>query len=153
MFHSSIKGSVIRNLSNTNPSHFPLSRNEASLRRVPNPPHIVSCEAAGTSFCPLCNSISVSERSSSDEPNLDQTNNYHHQSYAKKVLEKFKMFDCNLVNTPMEGSLKLSRFDSGEKEDPTLFKSLVGSLRVPRFFMIAWGVSSKSLAEDLRGIE
>ncbi|RDX99060.1 putative mitochondrial protein, partial [Mucuna pruriens] len=51
------------------------------------------------------------------------------ESYAKKVLEKFKMFDCNLVNTPMEGSLKLSKFDSGEKEDPTLFKSLVGSLR------------------------
>ncbi|RDX94898.1 hypothetical protein CR513_22662, partial [Mucuna pruriens] len=50
------------------------------------------------------------------------------ESYAK-VLEKFKMFDCNPVNTPMEGSLKLSRFDSGEKEDPTLFKSLVGSLR------------------------
>ncbi|RDX81241.1 putative mitochondrial protein, partial [Mucuna pruriens] len=51
------------------------------------------------------------------------------ESYAKKVLEKFKMFDCNPVNTPMEGSLKLSKFDSGEKEDPTLFKSLVGSLR------------------------
>ncbi|RDX64463.1 putative mitochondrial protein, partial [Mucuna pruriens] len=50
------------------------------------------------------------------------------ESYAKKVLEKFRMFDCNPVNTPMEGSLKLSRFDSGEKEDPTLFKSLVGSL-------------------------
>ncbi|RDX85270.1 hypothetical protein CR513_33544, partial [Mucuna pruriens] len=49
--------------------------------------------------------------------------------YAKKVLEKFKMFDCNLVNTPMEGSLKLSKFDIGEKEDLTLFKSLVGSLR------------------------
>ncbi|RDX98974.1 putative mitochondrial protein, partial [Mucuna pruriens] len=39
------------------------------------------------------------------------------------------MFDCNPVNTPMEGSLKLSKFDGGEKEDPTLFKSLVGSLR------------------------
>ncbi|RDX69179.1 hypothetical protein CR513_51741, partial [Mucuna pruriens] len=41
------------------------------------------------------------------------------ESYAKKVLEKFKMFDCNPVNTPMEGSLKLSRFDNREKEDPT----------------------------------
>ncbi|RDX83787.1 hypothetical protein CR513_35263, partial [Mucuna pruriens] len=30
------------------------------------------------------------------------------------------MFDCNLVNTPIEGSLKLSKFDSGEKEDPIL---------------------------------
>ncbi|RDX88467.1 putative mitochondrial protein, partial [Mucuna pruriens] len=50
-------------------------------------------------------------------------------NYAKKVLEKFKMFDYNPVNTPVEGSLKLSRFGSGEKEDPTLFKSLVGSLR------------------------
>ncbi|RDX99064.1 putative mitochondrial protein, partial [Mucuna pruriens] len=38
------------------------------------------------------------------------------------------MFDCNMVNTPMEGNLKLLKFDSGEKEDPTLFKSLVGSL-------------------------
>ncbi|RDY05238.1 putative mitochondrial protein, partial [Mucuna pruriens] len=54
---------------------------------------------------------------------------FSQESYAKKVLEKFKMFDCNPMNTPMEGSLKLSRFDSGEKEDPTLFKSLVGSLR------------------------
>ncbi|RDX96220.1 hypothetical protein CR513_21151, partial [Mucuna pruriens] len=49
--------------------------------------------------------------------------------YATKVMEKFKKFDCNLVNTPMEGNLKLSRFDRGEKEDLTLFKSLVGSLK------------------------
>ncbi|RDY00251.1 hypothetical protein CR513_16591, partial [Mucuna pruriens] len=53
---------------------------------------------------------------------------FQDNGYAKKVLEKFKMFDFNPVNTPMEGSLKLSRFDSGEKEDPTLFKSLVLSL-------------------------
>ena len=39
------------------------------------------------------------------------------------------MFDCNPVNIPMEYGLRLSKFDEGEKEDPTLFKSLVGSLR------------------------
>ena len=51
------------------------------------------------------------------------------ESYVKEVLKKFKMFDCNPVNTPMEYGLRLSKFDEGEKEDPTLFKSLVGSLR------------------------
>ncbi|KAK8540598.1 hypothetical protein V6N13_027117 [Hibiscus sabdariffa] len=49
--------------------------------------------------------------------------------YAKEVLKKFKMFDCNLVDTPMECGVKLSKFRNGIKEDPTLFKSLVGSLR------------------------
>ena len=39
------------------------------------------------------------------------------------------MLDCNPVNTPMEGGLKLSKFDEGEKVDSTVFKSLVGSLR------------------------
>ncbi|RDY12724.1 putative mitochondrial protein, partial [Mucuna pruriens] len=58
------------------------------------------------------------------------------ENYAKKVLEKFKMFDCNLVNTLMEGSFKLSKFDNREKEDPTLFKSLVGSLS-----LLLYGVS------------
>ncbi|RDX79077.1 putative mitochondrial protein, partial [Mucuna pruriens] len=62
------------------------------------------------------------------------------ESYAKKVLEKFKMFDYNFVNIPMEGSMKLSKFDSGgEKEDPTLFISLVGSLRQLTSFSNAAG--------------
>ena len=39
------------------------------------------------------------------------------------------MLDCNPVNTPIEIGIKLSRFDEGHTEDPTLFKSLVGSLR------------------------
>ena len=50
------------------------------------------------------------------------------ESYVKEVLKKFKMFDCNPVNTPMEYGVRLSKFDEGEKKDPTLFKSLVGSL-------------------------
>ncbi|KAB1995005.1 hypothetical protein ES319_D13G132200v1 [Gossypium barbadense] len=39
------------------------------------------------------------------------------------------MLDCNLFETPIECGVKLSNFDDGIKEDPTLFKSLVGSLR------------------------
>ncbi len=55
------------------------------------------------------------------------------EGYAKKILEKFKMLDCNLVNTPMECGNKLSKFDSGEKVNYTLFKSLVRSLRYLTF--------------------
>ncbi|KAL4297638.1 hypothetical protein GQ457_12G007010 [Hibiscus cannabinus] len=51
------------------------------------------------------------------------------KGYAKEVLKKFKMFNCNPVDTPMESGVKLSKFSNGIKEDPTLFKSLVGSLR------------------------
>ncbi|KHN27716.1 Putative mitochondrial protein, partial [Glycine soja] len=51
------------------------------------------------------------------------------ERYTKEVLKKFNMLDCNPMNTPMEGGLKLSKFDEGEKVDSTIFKSLVGSLR------------------------
>ncbi|KAJ7971537.1 Retrovirus-related Pol polyprotein from transposon TNT 1-94 [Quillaja saponaria] len=51
------------------------------------------------------------------------------ESYAKDVLKKFQMLDSNSVNTPMECGVKLSKHDVGEKVDPTLFRSLVGSLR------------------------
>ncbi|KAJ7959769.1 Retrovirus-related Pol polyprotein from transposon TNT 1-94 [Quillaja saponaria] len=49
--------------------------------------------------------------------------------YAKYVLKKSQMLDSNSVNTPMECGVKLSKHDVGEKVDPTLFRSLVGSLR------------------------
>ncbi|XP_057985399.1 secreted RxLR effector protein 161-like [Hevea brasiliensis] len=55
------------------------------------------------------------------------------EGYAKKILEKFKMLDCNPVNMLMECGVKLSKFDSEEKVDSTLFKSLVGSLRYLTF--------------------
>ncbi|RDX88074.1 hypothetical protein CR513_30385, partial [Mucuna pruriens] len=60
------------------------------------------------------------------------------ESYAKKVLEKFKIFDCNHVNTPMEGSLKFSKFDSEEKEFPTLFKRLVLNKYKARYYICSW---------------
>ncbi|KAJ7961681.1 Retrovirus-related Pol polyprotein from transposon TNT 1-94 [Quillaja saponaria] len=51
------------------------------------------------------------------------------EGYAKDVLKKFQMLDSNSVNTPIECGVKLSKHDVGEKVDPTLFRSLVGSLR------------------------
>ena len=39
------------------------------------------------------------------------------------------MMNCNLVNTPMECGLKLSKEDGERKIDPTKFRSLIGSLR------------------------
>ncbi|KAG6386523.1 hypothetical protein SASPL_155426 [Salvia splendens] len=48
---------------------------------------------------------------------------------AKEILKKFKMKDCKPINTPVECGVKLSKNDKEEKVDPTLYKSLVGSLR------------------------
>ncbi|KAK6151637.1 hypothetical protein DH2020_014272 [Rehmannia glutinosa] len=51
------------------------------------------------------------------------------EGYAKEILKKFKMDNCKLINTPVECGIKLSKYDGEEKVDPTLYKSLVGSLR------------------------
>ncbi|XP_057809012.1 uncharacterized mitochondrial protein AtMg00810-like [Salvia miltiorrhiza] len=51
------------------------------------------------------------------------------EGYAKEILKKFKIEDCKAINTPVECGIKLSKNDGGEKVDPTLFKSLVESLR------------------------
>lgn len=51
------------------------------------------------------------------------------EGYAREVLKKFKMEKCNPVNTPVECGVKLSKYEDGEKVNPTIFKSLVGSLR------------------------
>jgi hypothetical protein len=51
------------------------------------------------------------------------------EGYAKELLKKFKMDDANPISTPMECGIKLSKHDEGEIVDPSLFKSLVGSLR------------------------
>lgn len=46
-----------------------------------------------------------------------------------EILEKFNMQNCKPVSTPIDCATKLSKFDEGEKVDPTLYWSLVGSLR------------------------
>jgi Reverse transcriptase (RNA-dependent DNA polymerase) len=51
------------------------------------------------------------------------------EAYAKEILKKFKMVECNPVNTPVESGTKLSRYDEGKAVDATLYRSLVGSLR------------------------
>ena len=51
------------------------------------------------------------------------------EGYPKEVLKKFKVDDSNPVSTPMECGIKLSKHEEGNKGDPTLYKSLVESIR------------------------
>lgn len=46
-----------------------------------------------------------------------------------EYLKKFKMLYCNPVSTSIKCGIKLLKFDEGKKKDPTMFKSLIGSLR------------------------
>ena len=51
------------------------------------------------------------------------------EGYAKDILKKFEMLNSNPISTPVECGVKLSKHDNEENVNPTLFKSLVGSLR------------------------
>ncbi|KAL0447541.1 UNVERIFIED_CONTAM: hypothetical protein Slati_1882000 [Sesamum latifolium] len=51
------------------------------------------------------------------------------EAYARETLKKFKIMECNPVNTPIECGVKLSKDDGARKVDSTTFRSLVGSLR------------------------
>ena len=42
-------------------------------------------------------------------------------NYTKKILKEFNMENCQPVSTPVECGTKLSRFDDGERVNPTLF--------------------------------
>ncbi|KAK2976677.1 hypothetical protein RJ640_004278 [Escallonia rubra] len=48
---------------------------------------------------------------------------------AKEILKKFKIDDSNPVSIPLECGVKSSKKNVCEKVNPTLFKSLLGSLR------------------------
>ena len=49
--------------------------------------------------------------------------------YAKKLLEKIGMLECNPSRYPMEPKIKLDKDIAGKPVDPTEFKSIVGGLR------------------------
>ncbi|XP_047314378.1 secreted RxLR effector protein 161-like [Impatiens glandulifera] len=51
------------------------------------------------------------------------------EAYAKDILKKNKMEECNPVATPMELGTKLFRFKGGDCTDAIKYRSLVGSLR------------------------
>ncbi|KAA0055906.1 putative mitochondrial protein [Cucumis melo var. makuwa] len=51
------------------------------------------------------------------------------EGYAREVIKKFKMDGSNPVNKSMEYGIQLSHCEEVESMDPTLFKSLIGSLR------------------------
>ena len=53
----------------------------------------------------------------------------HQKKYVKEVLKRFNMDQCNKVDTPMEGNLKLDTGDHEASVDATLFRQLVGCLR------------------------
>lgn len=50
-------------------------------------------------------------------------------AYALKILEKAGMSECNASQIPMEPKLKLLKSKDEERVDPTMYRSLVGSLR------------------------
>ncbi|KAE8696015.1 hypothetical protein F3Y22_tig00110678pilonHSYRG00437 [Hibiscus syriacus] len=51
------------------------------------------------------------------------------ESYAKEILNKFKMENCKPISIPTEYGIKISKHEEGESTDPTFFKRLVRSLR------------------------
>ncbi|XP_016755287.1 uncharacterized mitochondrial protein AtMg00810-like [Gossypium hirsutum] len=51
------------------------------------------------------------------------------KKHAEQILRKFNMKDCKLVATPAEPSMNLSVDSSRDPVNPTLFKSIIGSLR------------------------
>lgn len=50
------------------------------------------------------------------------------RKYAREVLNRFGMGNCNIVRNPIVPSSKLSKEGGGAKVDSTLYKQLIGSL-------------------------
>ncbi|XP_038695492.1 secreted RxLR effector protein 161-like [Tripterygium wilfordii] len=52
----------------------------------------------------------------------------YQQKYAREVLERFQMADCNSIHNPIVPGTKLMKDLMGELVDDTFYKQLVGSL-------------------------
>jgi hypothetical protein len=53
----------------------------------------------------------------------------HQAKYAKEILRKFEMIDCNSSVTPADTKVKIEDDDTSEAVVSTMFRQLVGSLR------------------------
>ncbi|KAL9251423.1 Retrovirus-related Pol polyprotein from transposon RE1-like protein [Drosera capensis] len=84
---------------------------------------VMAREFEMTNICSMSYYLVVKLRQKEDGIFISQ------EGCAKEVLKKFNMDRCMPVTTPVECGEKLSKFEDGEKVDPTMFKSLVGSLR------------------------
>ena len=73
------------------------------------------------------------------------------EMYAEEVLKKFKMTSCNPVSTPMEPSIKLSKYADGDWVDASKYRSLIGSLRyltnIGPDLMLSIGITSQYMEE------
>ena len=49
--------------------------------------------------------------------------------YARNILEKKGLLNCNSSQTPLEARAKFNKNGGGSRVDPTAFRSIVGSLR------------------------
>jgi hypothetical protein len=52
----------------------------------------------------------------------------HQQKYASKLLNKFRMLDCNSVCSPIVPGCMLVKNEDGKATDATGYKQMVGSL-------------------------
>jgi len=52
----------------------------------------------------------------------------HQTKYTKELLEKFKLEDCKVMNTPMHLTYTLSKEDTGSKVDQKVYRGMIGSL-------------------------
>jgi hypothetical protein len=52
-----------------------------------------------------------------------------HRAYAKKILEKSGLEECNPCQVPMQAKLKLKKESDNPEVDATEYRSIVGSLR------------------------
>jgi hypothetical protein len=74
-------------------------------------------------------------------------------NYAKMILEKGGLANCNHCAVPMESRLKLQKENNSTLVDATEYRSLVGSLRylVNTSIDLAFAVSKNKLCEQMYG--
>jgi hypothetical protein len=85
--------------------------------------------------------------------------------YIREMLKRFGMEDCKPVNTPMQTSCKLSKYDDSKSTDQRQYRSMIGNLlyvttsrpdvmqavgQVARFQASTKGITCSSSKEDIQ---